>query len=605
VAPAPRRHAARWIDARRVHPHDGANDPRHMIPPTPVRDRSAVLRVFALLAFIALLIFGPAGENTTAEKVFALTLILLLLLATLFASARIAFSLLLATLVFGAIEAAAQLKFLYLTTPLLAPDIEYFVNGETIEVISHYPLLLGASIAAIVLIPLLLVIAFRGERAMLRRPRQRLARGIMRIAGTLAAACLLGVSVAPQGPFHAVFNKPMWITVNDRSFITNFFTSFNDTVITEPVAPADVDRSIVWQLNRPLQAPPTRPDVVVVLEESTFDPRMLDVCRVAACKSPMFNADRRTRAHGPLLVHTFGGGTWTSEFSLLTGLAHTLFGNAGLYAPYNLAPRVEFTLPRAFKRAGYRAIALYPMTGDFLNARNAYDDYGFDAFYDGTDYGLGWESRDADLLKVFERIWADEKRMHPDTPLFVFMLTLHQHGPHMTPLAELPPPFDKPLFSGRFKPAKLDAWLNLNLGNYLERLQQSDAMLAALARQLFDDNGPAVLLHFGDHQPSFDGAINKLEKNVPRQAAARSNWVTYYMLKTNYPVRRRFDYPVLDIAFLGSLLLDVAGIPKDEFFQANTLLRERCDGRYLDCQHTRTVASYHDYIFTKLDDLRE
>ncbi len=576
-----------------------------MTTPAPARDRPAGWRAFALLAFIAILIFGPASENTFAEKIFALTLLLLLLLAALFASARVAFPLLLAALVFGAIESAAQLKFLYLTTPLLAPDLEYFITDETIEVISHYPLLLGASIVAIALIPLLLVAAFRAERAGLRTPRQRHTRGAVRVLGTLATLCLLGISLAPQGPFHAVFNKPMWITVNDRSFITNFFTSFNDTVITEPVAPADVDRSIKWKLDRPLQAPPTPPDVVVVLEESTFDPRMLDICRLPVCSARMFNADRRTRAHGPLLVHTFGGGTWTSEFSLLTGLAHTLFGNAGLYAPYNLAPRVTFTLPRAFKRAGYRAIALYPMTGDFLNARNAYDYYGFDAFYDGTDYGLGWESRDADLLKVFERVWADEKRMHPDTPLFVFMLTLHQHGPHMTPLAELPPPFDKPLFPGRFRPARLDAWLNLNLGNYLERLQQSDAMLEELSRQLFDDGEPAVLLHFGDHQPSFDGAINKLDKNVPKQAIAHSNWVTYYMLKTNYAVRRRLDYPILDIAFLGSLLLDVAGIPKDEFFQANTLLRERCDGRYLDCEDVRTVASYHDYIFTRLDDLRE
>jgi phosphoglycerol transferase MdoB-like AlkP superfamily enzyme len=576
-----------------------------MTPSSPARRRTGPLRAFALLAFVALLVFGPLSENTPLEKIFSLTLILLLLLAALFASARSAFSLLLAALLFGAIEAAGRLKFLYLTTPLLAPDLEYFITRETIEVISHYPLLLGASVSAIALIPMLLATAFMGERAAVARAQPPLARAGIRVAGTLAASCLFVACLAPRGPFNAVFNKPMWITVNDRSFITNFFTSFNDTVISEPVAPADVDRSIVWKLDRPLQAPPTQPDVVVVLEESTFDPRMLKVCRLPVCKPRMFSPDRRTRAHGPLLVHTFGGGTWTSEFSLLTGLAHTLFGNAGLYAPYNLAPRVAFTLPRAFKSAGYRAIALYPMTGDFLNARNAYDYYGFDAFYDGTDYGLGWESRDADLLKVYQRILADEKRMYPDTPLFVFMLTLHQHGPHMTPLAELPPPYDRPLFPGRFKPDKLDAWLNLNLGNYLERLHQSDAMLATLAGQLFDDDQPTVLMHFGDHQPSFDGAINKLEKDVPKQAALNANWVTYYMLKANYPVRRRLDYPILDIAFLGSLVLDVAGIPKDDFYQANTLLRERCKGRYLDCEDTKMVASYHDYIFTKLDDLRE
>jgi phosphoglycerol transferase MdoB-like AlkP superfamily enzyme len=319
----------------------------------------------------------------------------------------------------------------------------------------------------------------------------------------------------------------------------------------------------------------------------------------------MFDADKATRAHGPMTVHTFGGGTWTSEFSALTGLAHTLFGNAGLYAPYNLAPRVANTLPKAFQSAGYRAIALYPMSGDFLNARNAYDYYGFDAFYDGTQYGLDWSSHDADLLAVFERIYADEKRVHPDTPLFVFMLTLHQHGPHMTPLVELPPPYDKPLFPGSFKPKALDDWLNMNLGNYLERLQQSDAMVADLEKFLLGGEHPAVLAHFGDHQPSFDGAINEIPKKVPKEAGPIAHWVTYYMIKSNFPVRQRYDYPVLDISFLGSLVLDVAGVPKNEYYQANTLLRERCKGRYLDCKDTKMVASYHDYIFTQLDDLHE
>lgn len=569
------------------------------------RQRTTAWRVFAALAFLTLLAFGPLTEHTVAEKTFAASLIGLTVLFGLFASGRVAFSLLLATLVFGAIEIAATLKFMYLITPLLAPDLEYFVNIETIKVISHYPLLLGASLAALVLIPLLLALSFLAERPSLLCAQPRPVRIGMRLFGSVAAAGVLLACVSAQGPFGAVFNKPMWITVNDKSFITDFFTSFNDTVILDPISPPDVDRSINWELDRPLLAPPQAPDVVAVLEESTFDPRMLKLCTIPLCTKRMFLPDARTRAHGPMSVHTFGGGTWTSEFSLLTGLSHTLFGNAGLYAPYNLAPRVAYTLPRAFKQAGYRAIAIYSPNGNFLNAHNAYDDYGFDAFYDGADYGLGWHTRDSDLLQAFERIYTDERRMHPDQPLFVFMLTLHQHGPHMTPLAQLPPPYDKPLFTGSFKSRALDDWLNLNLGNYLERLQQSDAMLAQLETFLLGAERPAVLLHFGDHQPSFDGAINEIPKTVPKEVGLASNWVTYYMLKSNYPVRAKFDYPALDIAFLGSLLLDVAGVPKDAFYQANTLLRERCNGRYLDCKDTKTVASYNDYVFTHLRDLHE
>lgn len=563
------------------------------------------LRIFALVAFLALIAFGPLTEHTWIERLFTLTLALEVALVFAFATARFAFALFVATLVFGAIEIAGALKFVYLQTPVLAPDLEYFVNKDTIGVIARYPTLLGASLAAVIGIPLLLIVAFAGEQPSLLQTRPRPVRAIARVLGTFAAAAVLVVSLMPTGPFWHVFNKPMWITINDKSFLTDFFTSFNDTVVTQPEIPAKIDYKPGWKLERPMQAPVAKPDVVAILEESTFDPRILKACTLPECKRKMFDADKYTKAHGLLTVHTFGGGTWTSEFAVLTGLAHTLFGAAGLYAPYNLAPRVDHTLPRMFRAAGYRAIAIYPMTGDFLNARNAYDYYGFDAFYDGTQYGLGWESRDADLLKVFERIYADEKRERPDQPLFVFMLTLHQHGPHMTPLKELPPPYDKPLFTGKFAPKDLDDWLNLNLGNYLERLQQSDAMMADLEKLLLGGDKPVVLMHFGDHQPSFDGAIHAIPKEVPKEAGPNSSMVTYYSIKSNYPVKRKFDYPVLDIAFLGALTLDIAGVPKDAFYQANTLLRERCKGRYLDCKDTNMVASYHDYVFNKIKDLKE
>ena len=570
---------------------------------TPRRVR--VLRLFALVTFLVMIALGPLTEHTWPERLFTATLALATALCVVFATARAALALLVAALVFGALEIAGTLKFTYLQTPVLAPDLEYFINEDTIGVIARYPFLAGVSIAAIVLIPALLIVAFFGEPPSLLRDRPLAVRGSVRVLGTLAAAALVCVSLMPTGPFWHVFNKPMWITINDKSFLTDFFTSFNDTVVTQPEIPAKIDYKQSWKLERPMQAPATKPDVVAILEESTFDPRILKACTLPECKRKMFDADKYTKAHGLLTVHTFGGGTWTSEFAVLTGLAHTLFGAAGLYAPYNLAPRVDHTLPRMLRAAGYRAIAIYPMTGDFLNARNAYDYYGFDAFYDGTEYGLGWESRDADLLKVFERIYADEKRERPDQPLFVFMLTLHQHGPHMTPLAELPAPYDKPLFTGKFAPKDLDDWLNLNLGNYLERLQQSDAMMSDLEKVLLGGDKPVVLMHFGDHQPSFDGAIHAIPKQVPKEAGPNSSMVTYYSIKSNYPVKRKFDYPVLDIAFLGALTLDIAGVPKDAFYQANTLLRERCKGRYLDCKDTNMVASYHDYVFNRLKDLRE
>jgi hypothetical protein len=64
-------------------------------------------------------------------------------------------------------------------------------------------------------------------------------------------------------------------------------------------------------------------------------------------------------------------------------------------------------------------------------------------------------------------------------------------------------------------------------------------------------------------------------------------------------------YETLDITYLGSLLLETAGVPKDAFFQANALLRERCAGRYLNCKDQSLLGSYHHYLFNTLKDLRD
>ena len=565
----------------------------------------AALRAFALAAFIVMLGGVPLAEKLPIEKAFALAIVGTLTVALLFATARVAFSLLLAALLFGALATASMLKLEFLMTPALAPDLKYYFNWQTIDVIKRYPILLGFSALVVILVPLLLIPAWRWDSVPEHLSLHHWSARILRASGLLAAIAILTVCLIPSGPFAQAFNKPMWATITDRSYVTAFMTSFSDTEARVPPTPAHVDRSIAWTINSPPAKPRHQPDVVAILEESTFDPHLLDVCTVPQCDLAMFKTGPYTRAASPLIVHTFGGGTWTSEFALETGLADVLFGNAGLYAPYSLAPRVEHSLPREFKAAGYRVIAIYSHSGEFLNARNAYANYGFDEFYDGTDHGLGWESTDADLFEVFEQIYADETQAHPDQPLFIFTLTLHQHGPHMTPLEQLPAPFDEPLFKGKFKPAALDDWLNLNLGNYLQRAALSSRMIESMRELLWGSGRPTVLMHFGDHQPSFDGAMHTIPKSVPKSAGQNDSRVTYYRLLSSFPMKSMKPYDALDITYLGSILLDAAGVPKDSFYQANSLLRDRCQGRYLTCNDRNLLSSYHDYIFNTLKDVRD
>ena len=96
-----------------------------------------------------------------------------------------------------------------------------------------------------------------------------------------------------------------------------------------------------------------------------------------------------------------------------------------------------------------------------------------------------------------------------------------------------------------------------------------------------------------------------MQKKLPPQIS-NPQVVTYYMLKgfgmASLP---HYDYPVLDIAFAGSLLLAAAGLHKDAFFTANGLLRERCHGQYLDCRETDVLHSYRADVFGPLHDLAD
>jgi len=587
------------------------------------RNRSGSARAVTWIAAVALslvLTFGPLGDTAWAERGFGTALVLCSALLLALATRRVAFALAAPAIIFGTLLVAGTLKFRYLTTPLLAPDLAYFLNRDLYEVATRYPGIMVALIGGAILIPGLLVLTWVLDRPRLFANVAYRRRIGIQVVGTLACLFAMFLVNSPEGPFAPVFAKGMWARMNDRSYIADFFTSFYQTEIVVPPLYRDALPKIAWT-QAPAQNPPAcssphcglhtsstptqeYPDIVAILEESTFDPKMLAICTIPECNARMFQADGRTRAHGLLTVHVWGGGTWTSEFALLTGLDHNSFGEAGLYAPYNLAPRVVSTLPRVLHQAGYRVIAIYPMSGDFINARNAYKDYGFDKFYDGQAYGLSWDSTDADLVKVFDRIYAQEKSRIGSRPLFVMMLTLHQHGPHMTPLKELPAPYNKPLFPGHFKPKDLDHWLNLNLNNYLDRLSESDTAISHIEHTLLDSGHRALLFHFGDHQPSFSGAIRELKKIVPA-SVPDANFITYYMLKTNYRPTREYHYPVLDLSFAGGLILDIAGVKKDKFFQANALLRARCHGAYLDCPDTPLLDAYRNDIFHRLDDVSE
>ena len=504
------------------------------------------------------------------------------------ASGRIAFGIFAGSILLGIVWLASAFKTRYLHEPLLAPDLRYFSATFLLDVVGHYPGMLRKSLIAIMGGGTIGVLLWRLESPGLWRDRGRR----RRLGMTALAALPLAASVSPHGPFASVYATPTWeyITQGARNPVSTFIASFSRMSIELPARNTGVDPA-AWREAGP-PAPATPPDLVAVLEESALDPRQWADCTSARCRFAMFEPDADTRAYGALRVHTWGGGTWTSEFAFLAGVPHTAFGAAGIYAPFNLVPHLQQSLPRQLKALGYHTIAVYPMDRDFVGAANAYRDYGFDEFHDATELGLEWESTDGDLFEHVQALYA-QRRATRSEPLFVMVLTMRQHGPHDYPLANLPPPWNEP-------PApQLDAAANRNLGNYLYRMHQSDTALAGLRRFLFAAGKPVLLVHFGDHHPSFDGLEPKLRRAPAQQAMADARYNTYYRIDANFAAPAWQPPPVLDLAFLAGVTLQLAGLPTDAYFQANGRLRERCHGLFEGCP-APLLADYYGYV---LDDL--
>ena len=553
----------------------------------------ALAAALGLAAFTTALWGLLPAEADDLDRVFCASFALAFAIFLVVLWGRVGSGFLIAGALASGVWLAGSLKLAYLHEPLIGPDLRYFLDATTVDVIAHYPSLWHKCAAALVSGLLLTILVWR-----LESPGWWRGRALSRRASfSLLALMPLALTASPQGPFRGVYDIDTWAFIDHAKLnpTTAFLSSLSRMYLTIPAYTPAAAAHYDWgSATAATPTAPTRhPDLVAVLEESTLNPHQWANCNVPRCTLPMFEPDQDTNATGPLRVHTYGGATWTSEFAFFAGLPHTLFGPAGVYAPYNLAPRMRDSLPRQLKALGYRTIAIYPMPRGFVRAGAAYADYGFDEFYDATDLHLTWESTDADVVHSFEEVQRRE-RAKDDRPLFFMILTMRQHGPHDHPLDALPPPWNQPPL-----PA-LDTRINRNLGTYLFRLHESNDAIAELRRFLFAEGKPTVLVHFGDHHPSFDGLEMKLPSGLPRALQSEAWEVTYYRIDSNFDRAPLPRYAELDLAYLAGLLLDVAELPKNAYFEANTRLRERCAGRFVDCPSPAVMDSYLAHVFGQL-----
>lgn len=323
---------------------------------------------------------------------------------------------------------------------------------------------------------------------------------------------------------------------------------------------------------------PTCPDIIIIQHESIFDPRLYGL-PVGPLIEDFLTPPQGL--HGRLNVDIFGGGSWQSEFSLLTGLSSASFGSNGYFLFERGAGRFHHSLPQTLAALGYTTTLTSSCRRGFLNYDNFYREIGMRERIFTDDLPAPFDvdkfeatNSDSEFLQAALDVHTDAINKGSG-PRFLYMLTNYNHGPHNRRL----------VVNGRYETQRAFAMASLpdtTYAEYYARLVETADTWRKLKADLiarFPDR-PMLVIHYGDHQPVM---TRRIQSRLQLASDARRQFQTFYAIEMlNEPTASMTTGrgPNLDIAFLGTLALQHAGLPLDPIFATRASLREQCGETY-------------------------
>jgi phosphoglycerol transferase MdoB-like AlkP superfamily enzyme len=235
-----------------------------------------------------------------------------------------------------------------------------------------------------------------------------------------------------------------------------------------------------------ISMPEEKPDIIVVMSESFWDPTLLPGTTITP--DPMPNV--RALRSGSMFSPEFGGMTANVEFEALTG-----FTNA--FLPYGSIPYQQYirnpipSLATFFRGEGYVARAVHPFQKWFWNRSAVYKAFGFEQFKSEENMPVmqkrGIFASDESLTKEIIRE-ADQLR----DPFFFFTVTLQGHGPYE---------------ANRYAKNTIKVEGNLPeadrqvLATYAQGIKEADDSLKMLMKWAKKRDRETIIVLFGDHLP--------------------------------------------------------------------------------------------------------
>ena len=390
----------------------------------------------------------------------------------------------------------------------------------------------------------------------------------------------------------------------ENAYVTFFYSSWSETVqalwrgrLIEAAEPRSMEPQQA-RLEVPAScAPATKPPhIILIHQESVVPPAFFPTLSYDRSLDPFFRSlDGRLNK---LRVETYGGASWLTEFSLLTGLSTQSFGGMRQFLQHVMAGKIHDTLPQALARCGYRNVMFYPMlrrflgSGRFFEARRVSRDLrrqgaGSQASptsATGSTTPTRWPRSTATSRRRPSRCSFTSRPWPPTAPT-------------TTPTAP------------RSAVAGGGPGTHPEMSEYLRRLAMARMDYAFLRSELVRrfPRQAFLIVHYGDHQPTATQSLLGFDENASIEDIMASGnddaRMTYYALDAvRYRPPPLPSPDTLDVAYLGTMLLEAAGVQLSDLHRAPTWPDARHNFALVEAGHGVHNVNYAFALLDKAHD---
>lgn len=459
-------------------------------------------------------------------------------------------------------------------TPLLPSDI--FGLATATEVASTYTLKFTP--AEFIMIPafviwLMLIMRFKKKTIKTGMYKKVIRRCTPVIASFLILFVLYSTDLLETcGIKDSVWNKVASCKTN--GFYMNFFINLRYLKVSEPTGYShskveeilnsikdvpDSEESTVPEENKTVMTNSDfktckvlngkKPNIILIMNESLADFSLVGNVNYNRDPLEYIHSMKENTIKGVDYVSVFGAGTSNSEFEAMTGNTMAFFPS-GCNVYQQFMHESTYSLSSYLKSLGYICSAIHPSSGANWNRTNTYKSMKFDSFITIDDFENPEYVRYISDKESYKKIIELYENRDKSFPMFVFDMTIQNHGGYQTNTN-----WDKPVYVK-------DSYYN-EAKEFLSASKVSDDAFKYLIEYFKKEEEPTVIFMFGDHWPQVETGFYEELLGKPQSEwnldDFQKRYATPFVLWANYDIDEG-DNVVIGNNLVENLLLKEAGI---------------------------------------------